>query len=99
TRSKRDWSSDVCSSDLTGSARDHRVSGGTALGTEHRRKAGVWSKLAVLVVSAVAGFTFVSGAFSAKGSDLRPTGGDTASLVKEQIGRASCRERAGGAGG
>lgn len=61
------------------------------MGTEHRRKAGVWSKLAVLVVSAVAGFTFVSGAFSAKGSDLRPTGGDTASLVKERADRVAAK--------
>lgn len=61
------------------------------MSTAHRRKAGFWSKLAVLVVSAAAGFTFVSGAFSAKGSDLRPAGGDTASLVKERAERVSVK--------
>lgn len=51
---------------------------------QHRLNRRRWSALAVLIVSAVAGFTFVSGAISAQGSDLRPAGGDFASLVSDR---------------
>lgn len=49
------------------------------------------SKTAVLVVAIVAGFTFMAGAVNSKGSELRPAGGDTASLVADRADRVSLK--------
>lgn len=55
-----------------------------ARATAHNR----WP-LAVLVLCAATGFIFVASAVSAGGSDLRPAGGDVASLIQDRSQRVS----------
>src|SRR5206468_10078320 len=88
TRSDRDWSSDVCSSDLTTSNGNYYVteSGGTvheviAHGAD---KDAANQSFAMLVGKHVC----VRGTID---TAVQPTGG--AANVVDEIGRASCRER------
>jgi len=62
-----------------------------AKGGSHARQR--WP-LAVLGVFAITGFLFVSASVSAGGDDLRPTGGDIASLLRERSGRIDERRDA-----
>src|SRR5437868_15235095 len=82
TRSKRDWSSDVCSSDLAAVARRH---GGSLY-----RSAG-WFVGTRAVFTTSAPYDFAAG----RSALDRPE----ALHRRCEIGRASCRERGGDAGG
>src|SRR5207249_7741376 len=95
TRSKRDWSSDVCSSDLT---RIPRVEGEFS----YNQKSGKNNYMFWL------GGLWQSTSDSASGGQSISSIGGTAgikagmsdlSIVVSEIGRASCRERVGTPGG
>src|SRR5690606_40132131 len=81
TRFSRDWSSDVCSSDLTGRARVARHTS-----AEHER--APWRPLLLCGVA----IAFASSAANFLGAYLASWAHDVG-LTIGQIGRASCRER------
>lgn len=55
----------------------------------HSRRSG---PLAVLLVCALAGLLFAAAATTSDGSDLRPSGGDVASLVEDRSRRVEARQ-------
>src|SRR5438874_9943850 len=85
TRSLRDWSSDVCSSDLDGNQKYY----------EARRDAPVFPELHGLVVKTVGIVEPLRAALVpiADDIDLAFVFGSVAKGSEREIGRASCRER------
>src|SRR5206468_9141245 len=93
TRSDRDWSSDVCSSDLPSSNPLHRGgSAGTGPAREHPSS--------LLSGTHIAGDGRRYGRRQQHGQiSAAPGGGGIAKTIKGKIGRASCRERVEMGGG
>src|SRR5207248_7948151 len=93
TRSYGDWSSDVCSSDLT-SGRLGAISGGPTSVAQHRGAPRL--RRGATNVGGLGGHfgAPISIGRSSAGEVVHGAGGERA-----QIGRASCRERGGGAVG
>src|SRR5207249_6336614 len=86
TRSKRDWSSDVCSSDLSLQPKP----------TAHYPTSPVTtSSVRVRFAPSPTGYLHVGGARTALFNWLfaRHTGGKFLLRIEDKIGRASCRER------
>src|SRR5699024_11608825 len=93
TRSKRDWSSDVCSSDLLGPRPiDQHIKGFEAFGAKVTNEQGAMyliaeeltgAKIFMDVVSVGATINIMLAACLAKGK----------TVIENEIGRASCRGR------
>src|SRR5690606_39665845 len=95
TRFSRDWSSDVCSSDLSGGLSDPRVRCIYADGIEHvKENPGAYD---VILVDSTEPVGPAAGLFQ------REFYNSVFNSLREQIGRATCRERVwvvdGAAGG
>src|SRR5437868_6098237 len=87
TRSKRDWSSDVCSSDLFGIVPEGVLGqAGDLAGVGDLEHGGVEEGLGVLIVAGIGG-----GFFGRAGGPAHLAQED--GLAGVEIGRASCRER------
>src|SRR5207249_7576386 len=91
TRSKRDWSSDVCSSDL------HRLRGGS-LGWHLRFEARAAARFSRIYRAVHGRAPAISIIHCVKSIHTLPTASGERPIVeflssREQIGRASCRER------
>src|SRR5439155_7234123 len=91
TRWPRDWSSDVCSSDLTGGSRSATIGGGAVLMATDKIKTKATAIAAHLLKVSVADVKFEDGIFSSPKTNQTVTIKDVAKIA--EIGRASCRER------
>src|SRR5207249_6151135 len=95
TRSKRDWSSDVCSSDLQPGASEWLDVSGYQNGyvdTQNQQPGYVQQSTAAVLDQSTAA-VLDGGPYTAFGHGTMTTG--LVHLVAPKIGRASCRERVG----
>src|SRR5207249_7134146 len=97
TRSKRDWSSDVCSSDL---AAPMLAAGLVFVATSAVAARLNWTRLALglWLLAVAAGGAWGGPVTTFAVCALAGGGGVLLMAVVEQIGRASCRERGAGGG-
>src|SRR5207245_3133530 len=96
TRCYRDWSSDVCSSDLENFCRSTVTLSAAIHGASERLRAKVFAIAANLLECAASDLELRKngvGILGVPGAEV------SLSEVAREIGRASCRERGGRAGG
>src|SRR5207248_6455103 len=99
TRSYGDWSSDVCSSDLSGEPPACIAGRGEQSLAERAARASERDPLEALAIVAAGQAPDMPIADDAGLEEPHRAGGDVRARPSREIGRASCRERVEGAGG
>src|SRR5699024_11843876 len=93
--SKRDWSSDVCSSDLTVNVASYQVKPGDVVSIREKAKnqARIQSALSIAANRGDVAWIEVDAKKMEGTFKAIPERGDLSADINEKIGRASCRER------